>query len=107
MLPHVAVVVSHAGSGSVLGALAHGRPMVLLPMGADQPWNGDRAATLGVARVLDPVTATPAVISQAIADVLADDAYARRARDLAAAWAALPGPEAAVGALERLVGQPA
>jgi UDP:flavonoid glycosyltransferase YjiC (YdhE family) len=37
VLPRCAAVVSHAGSGSVLGALAHGLPSVLLPMGADQP----------------------------------------------------------------------
>ncbi len=33
ILPHCNLVVSHGGSGSVLGALAHGLPMVLLPMG--------------------------------------------------------------------------
>jgi UDP:flavonoid glycosyltransferase YjiC (YdhE family) len=80
--------------------------MVLLPMGADQPWNGDRCESLAVARVLDPVTATPVDIGEAIADVLADDRYRARARAMAAAWAELPGPEAAVAALERLVGQP-
>jgi UDP:flavonoid glycosyltransferase YjiC (YdhE family) len=107
VLPHVAAVVSHAGSGSVLAALGHGLPMVLLPMGADQPWNGDRCDALEVARVLDPVSATTADIGEAIAEVLADDRYRTRARALAAAWAALPGPEAAVAALERLAGQPA
>ena len=49
LLPHCDVVVSHAGSGSVIGALAHGLPMVLLPMGADQPLNAARAEALGVA----------------------------------------------------------
>ena len=37
VLPLSTVVVSHGGSGSVIGALAHGLPMVLIPMGADQP----------------------------------------------------------------------
>ena len=54
LLPHCDLVVSHAGSGSVLGALAHGLPMVLLPIGADQPLNAARCQALGVADVLDP-----------------------------------------------------
>ncbi len=102
VLPHVAAVVSHAGSGAVLGALAHGLPMVLLPMGADQPWNGDRCTALGVARVLDPIAASPASIAEALRDVLEDGNFAARARELGAAWAALPGPETALAALERL-----
>ncbi|HEY8788110.1 MAG TPA: glycosyltransferase [Actinopolymorphaceae bacterium] len=48
LLPHCDVVVSHAGSGSVIGALAFGVPLVLLPMGADQPLNADRCLALGV-----------------------------------------------------------
>ena len=36
-LPHCDLVISHGGSGSVLGALAHGLPQLLLPLGADQP----------------------------------------------------------------------
>ena len=43
ILPRCDAVVSHGGSGSVLGALAHGIPLVLLPIGADQPLNA-RAA---------------------------------------------------------------
>ena len=53
--PALRLVVSHGGSGSVVGALAHGLPMVLLPLGADQPQNARRCAELGVARVLDAV----------------------------------------------------
>ena len=100
VLAHVAAVVSHAGSGSILGALGHGLPMVLIPMGADQPWNGDRCAALGVARVLDPLTATPHTIGQAIHDVLTVPAYRAAAERQRDALAALPGPEVAVRALE-------
>ncbi|HWO64241.1 MAG TPA: glycosyltransferase, partial [Umezawaea sp.] len=35
VLPRAAVVVSHGGSGTVMGSLAHGVPSVLIPMGAD------------------------------------------------------------------------
>ena len=47
LLPHCDLVVSHAGSGSVLGALAHGLPMVLIPIGADQPLNAARCRDAG------------------------------------------------------------
>ena len=44
VLPRCGLVVSHGGSGSLMGALEHGLPMVLTPLGADQPHNAARAA---------------------------------------------------------------
>ena len=66
VLPRCRAAVSHGGSGGVMGALAHGVPLVLLPMGADQPLNARRCAELGVARVLDAVAATPADVRDAV-----------------------------------------
>jgi len=105
LLPHCSLVVSHAGSGSVIGALAHGLPMVLLPMGADQPHNAARCAELGVARVLDAVATTPETAREAVATVLADPTYRRAAERLRDEIAALPGPEHAVALLERLAAE--
>ncbi|MGH7440443.1 MAG: glycosyltransferase, partial [Polyangiaceae bacterium] len=39
VLPHAAAVVCHGGSGTVLGALGGGIPLVVQPMFADQPIN--------------------------------------------------------------------
>ncbi|MEV1290353.1 glycosyltransferase [Micromonospora sp. NPDC049679] len=103
LLPYCDLVVSHGGSGSVLGALAHGLPMVLIPMGADQPHNAARCTELGVARVLDAVRATPASVRDAASAVLADPGFRRAAQRLRDEMAALPGPEHAVRLLERLV----
>jgi UDP:flavonoid glycosyltransferase YjiC (YdhE family) len=102
VLPHCRAVVSHAGSGSILGALAHGLPSVLLPMGADQPQNAARCEELGVARVLDAYRATPQAVRDAVADVLADPSYRSAAERIADEIASLPGPEHAVALLERL-----
>ena len=66
VLPHVDAVVSHGGSGSVVGALSFGLPSVLLPMGADQTHNAERCRRLGVGIVLDPLTATPRAIGEAV-----------------------------------------
>jgi UDP:flavonoid glycosyltransferase YjiC (YdhE family) len=95
-------VVSHGGSGTVMGALAHGLPQVVIPMGADQPPNAARCEALGVARVLDPVTATPGAVREAVAAVLSDPAYRSAADVIKEEIAALPGPAQAVKLLERL-----
>ena len=102
ILPRCSAVVSHGGSGSVLGALAHGLPQVLIPMGADQPLNAARCEQLGLARVLDPVAAGPEEIRDAVGAVLAEPGYRAAAELLQAEFAALPGPEDAVRLLERL-----
>lgn len=105
LLPRCSLMVSQAGSGGVIGALAHGVPMVLLPIGADQPANAARCAALGVARVLDPVSCSAAAIGAAARAVLADPAYGAAARRMAGEIAAMPGPAEAVPLLERLVGR--
>ncbi|QUH00786.1 glycosyltransferase family 1 protein [Saccharopolyspora erythraea] len=105
VLPRCDVVVSHGGSGSVMGALAHGLPAVLVPLGADQPHNARRCRELGVAEVLDAVTATPQDIRAAVSTVLADPGYRRAAERLRDEIAALPDPARAVALLERLAAE--
>jgi MGT family glycosyltransferase len=102
LLPHCDLVVCHGGSGSVLGALAHGLPMLLLPLGADQPLNAARCAALGVARVLDPLEASPAAVREEAALLLEAPGPRRAAEGLRDEIAALPAPEQAVSLLERL-----
>jgi MGT family glycosyltransferase len=102
VLPNCDAVVSHGGSGSVLGALAQGLPSVLLPMGADQPLNAARCRELGVARVLDAVKATPEEVRDAVSAVLSDRAYRAAAERMRDEIAALPDPAQAVELLERL-----
>ncbi|UJW30071.1 glycosyltransferase [Saccharothrix sp. AJ9571] len=103
LLPWCTAMVSHGGSGSVLGALAHGMPMVLLPLGADQPHNAERCAQLGVARVLDAMTASSAEIAAATEDVLHEDGYRQAAGRLRDEIAGLPDATHAVRLLEDLV----
>jgi UDP:flavonoid glycosyltransferase YjiC (YdhE family) len=102
VLPYCDLVVSHGGSGSIVGALAHGLPSVLIPMGADQPLNALRCAELGVGRVLDPVDATPEDVREAVAVVLREPAYRQAAGRLRDEIATLPEPAQAVPLLERL-----
>ncbi|HET6653287.1 MAG TPA: glycosyltransferase [Nocardioides sp.] len=96
------LVVSHGGSGALLGALTHGLPSVLLPLGADQPHNARRAVELGLARTLDAATATSESIRETIQTALADEEMADRARAMADECAGLPDVEATVALLEAL-----
>lgn len=103
VLPQCSLIVSHAGSGSVSGALLHGLPSVLIPMGADQPLNAARCVELGLAQMLDPLAATPESVRAAVSAVLSDSDYRQSARRLQAEFTALPGPTQALNRLEQLV----
>ncbi len=102
LLPHCDLVVCHGGSGSTMGALSYGLPLVLLPLGADQPLNAARCETLGVGVALDVITATPLQIRDAAVAVLGDPGYRIAARRLRDEIAALPPPDEAVARLVRL-----
>jgi UDP:flavonoid glycosyltransferase YjiC (YdhE family) len=105
LLPHCDLVVSHGGSGSIIGVLAHGLPSVLIPMGADQPLNAARYQALGAAEILDPVTATPELIRKTVLTVLENPSYRAAAERLRDEIAALPPSEHALKLLERLASE--
>jgi len=100
LLPWCRAVVSQGGSGIVSGALAHGLPSVLLPVGADQPQTAARCAELGAGIVLDPLDAGSQDIAAAVREVLDDPAYAAAARSMREDFLALPP---ATEALDRLL----
>ena len=102
LFPRCDLVVTHGGTGTVLTALDHGLPMVLIPFAADQPDNARRCAALGVAKAIAPEERTPEAIRAAIRAVLGNPSYRRNAERLREEMARLPGPEDVVGWLERL-----
>jgi MGT family glycosyltransferase len=106
VLPHAAVMVCHGGSGSTLGAIAAGVPLVVTPLFADQPENARRVAELGAGLSVPPnpaaVEESVAAMSDAVRTLLDEPAYAERARALAAEAAAQPRVDDAVALFERL-----
>jgi len=96
------LVVSHAGSGTVVASLALGLPSVLLPMGADQPWVADRSRALGASRVLDPLTCTPTEVRGTALSLLEDCLERHAAADIARKASGLPTTSDAVDLLEHL-----
>lgn len=103
LLPAADLVAFHGGSGTMLAALAAARPMVIVPLAADQPDNADLCERAGVARVVPLETLTADAVRDAVADVLAQATFRERASGVAAEIAAMPGPEAAMDRIESIV----
>jgi UDP:flavonoid glycosyltransferase YjiC (YdhE family) len=98
-----ALLVSHAGHGSVMKALWHGRPMVLVPWGRDQPGVAARASALGVAEVVPRDEASEQRLSVAIDRVLTDARMTEAAGREAARLRATNPPTAAATLIETLL----
>lgn len=84
VLPSCAAVVAHGGAGTMMGALAAGVPLVLLPQGADQFENAARCEQVGCAVTVAPAEATAETIATALRTVLERPSYgeaAARVRD--------------------------
>jgi len=85
VLAHAALVICHGGSGTTLGALAAGRPLVVLPLFADQPFDAARAGIVGVGMVASVDT-----LRRAVESVLADGSFAAAAARVAREMRKLP-----------------
>jgi MGT family glycosyltransferase len=102
LFPRCDLVISHGGSNTMLAALAHGIPQVMVPITADQPENAERCAAAGVARMVSLAEATAASIREAALAVLSDPSYRRAAERTRDEMAALAGPDEVMRLLERL-----
>jgi MGT family glycosyltransferase len=102
VLPYCRAVVCHAGGGTVLGALAAGAPMLLLPQSADQFYNASRACAAGTALALMPEDAGAEAIATSFARLLNQPGFVERARAVRLEMSALPSPEEAWARVERL-----
>src|SRR5262245_21356395 len=80
VLKRACLLVSHAGHGVVLKALYYGVPMVLVPLGRDQPGVAARAKALGVAEVIPREALSDARLAKAVEAVLASPQYQIRAQ---------------------------
>lgn len=102
VLDHCAVVVSHAGSGTFLGALARGLPQLCLPQAADQFRNAAAGASVGAALSLTPDEMDADAVATAVARLLAEDAFRDAAAVVAEEIRAMPSPEEVVERLADL-----
>jgi UDP:flavonoid glycosyltransferase YjiC (YdhE family) len=82
IMAEASVVVTHAGHGTVLKALATGAPLVCIPMGRDQKDNATRVLRLG-AGVQVSKRSSPARIAAAVDQILTDPSFGSAARRFA------------------------
>jgi UDP:flavonoid glycosyltransferase YjiC (YdhE family) len=100
VLPHAAAVVCHAGSGTTLGALAAGRPLVTVPLFGDQPDNARRVTATGAGRTVAAPDA--ATLRAALLDVLENRSYTAAAAAHAKELRTHKAPSAALPILAAL-----
>jgi UDP:flavonoid glycosyltransferase YjiC (YdhE family) len=111
VVSHAAAIVGHGGHGTTLGALAHGVPLVVLPLFSVDQWaNAAAVDRAGAGVALDADRATRRVLAPPAPDVLAglgpavqrvltDPSYRREAQRIAESMGALPPAEAALDVL--------
>jgi UDP:flavonoid glycosyltransferase YjiC (YdhE family) len=102
VLPRVTGVISHGGAGTVLGAAAHGRPQLVVPLFADQWENGLAVVDAGCGAVLEPEHRGDADVDAAVRDLLDDAARRDAAARVAVEIAAMPTSADVVPDIEAL-----
>lgn len=103
IFPHADAVVTHGGHGTVMKALAHGLPIVCVPMGRDQNDNAARIVASGAGVRLSP-RATVRSLRKAIGRVLDDPSYREHAARISRAIAQEVKHGRVIPELERLAG---
>jgi MGT family glycosyltransferase len=101
LFAQAAAVVTHGGHGTIIRALAHGVPLVCLPMGRDQPGNAVRVVARTAGKALSP-KASVAALRNAIDAVVTEPSYRHNAQQLAVAVQHDAQSPAAVAELEAL-----
>jgi MGT family glycosyltransferase len=102
LLPGCAAVVTHGGLGTTLRSLAHGTPLLLVPLGRDQQFNAGRVVELG-AGICHSVESSPGEIASALVELLARPQFREAAAYAAEAIASDKPDETAIEALLGLV----
>lgn len=101
VMPGCAAVISHGGLGTVLRALAHGVPQLVLPLGRDQAFNASRLEELH-AGIRLPTHASGQQIHDALNTLLSDKRFSAAAARLATRIATEDPNRTAAEALEHI-----
>jgi UDP:flavonoid glycosyltransferase YjiC (YdhE family) len=92
-MPYCRAVVSHAGAGTMLGALCHGLPQLCLPQRIDQPHNTAALVPTGAALALAPEEITADAVADSLRRLLDDPSYATNAGVLRDRIGSMPSPD--------------
>jgi UDP:flavonoid glycosyltransferase YjiC (YdhE family) len=104
VLPHCDLAITNGGSGSTMGALAAGVPVLAVGnfRSPSQIRNGQALAESGAGRTLARADATPSRLRDEVRSLRRDHSYGGVARRIAAEIAAMPSPADVVPLIERL-----
>lgn len=103
LFPRCSVVICHGGYGTLLAAVEHGVPLVIVPFGADQHINARSVERLGIGRVIKGADLTAGRMREVVRAVLDDPGYRHRIERVRDEGAALPTAAEAVTRIEKLV----
>ncbi|GAA4544508.1 glycosyltransferase [Amycolatopsis samaneae] len=92
LLSFVDVVVCHAGAGTILGALAHGVPLVVSPLGTDQFDMADQVVGAGAGLLAGSGTPSADAVRAAVREILGTPSFRERASAIAGKITTMPAP---------------
>ena len=101
VLPHCSALITHGGHGTVMKALIASVPLIVVPLGRDQPDNVNRVVYAGAGIRLRK-NATASALQTAVSRVTEDPRYRAAARRMAARLAAERDDNRAVAELEQV-----
>jgi len=103
LLERARLCITHAGLNTTLESLAHGVPMVAIPIAYDQPGISARIAYHGVGEFVDLDSLSVTNLSELIRKVLTNRSYADRARYFKEVIAKTRGLDVAADVVERVL----
>jgi len=101
LLKRAALCITHAGLNTALECLAHGVPMVAIPIAYDQPGTAVRIAHHGVGEFLDIQDVTANRVRELVDQVLNNPQYSQKARWFQKVIAGTHGLDVAADIIER------
>lgn len=102
ILPQVDLVITHGGNNTVTEAFHHGKPMIVLPLFWDQVDNAQRVDETGFGRRVASYDFRDEELTDAIDELLADQALARRLAAMSARIKASSGTVRAADLIESI-----
>jgi MGT family glycosyltransferase len=102
LLPRVDAVVSHGGNNTVTESLLHGKPLLVIPVTADQPESAGRVVKSGAGIRLELRRVTGEKLRQSIDALLSDGKFRAAAERIQADYQKTQGAATVVRLLERL-----
>ena len=94
LLPYCDALITQGGAGTILAALCHGLPHLILPQGADQFLNAATAERCGCRHAVASAGAHARAVTAAVERLLDDDTIRANAEHIRAEIATMPAPGA-------------